>query len=79
MVVKEPKSTKKVDMPEMTEQNLKAALDAQMNKKDDDLKLTKEEADKVSSSPGLVFAPGPPPLTIFPLAPLHSTTNTLQP
>ncbi|GMH98290.1 hypothetical protein TrVE_jg6141 [Triparma verrucosa] len=46
MVVTEPKSTKKFDMPEMTEQNLKAALDAQMNKKDDDLKLTKEEADK---------------------------------
>ena len=46
MVVTEPKSTKDVDMPEMTESNLRAALDATMSKKNDDLKLTSEEADK---------------------------------
>ena len=50
MVVSAPPPPKEVDMPEMTEANLQAALNATLNNKNDDLKLTKEEADKFTEA-----------------------------
>lgn len=50
MVVSAPPPPKVVDMPEMTQENLQVSLAAMMNKKNDDLKLTKEEADRFTDA-----------------------------
>jgi len=52
MPIKEvPLSTRESEMPEMTEDNLKAALEAQVNKGGkDDLKMSKDEVDKFTKA-----------------------------
>ena len=52
MPIKEvPLSTRREEMPEMTEENLKKALKAQMEKGGkDDLKMSEEEVDKFTKA-----------------------------